>query len=296
VENLTVSTVSDHDGRVRVTEVRAGDGTDLSGLAAVCRLAFATGDLLPGLPAAEGTADTAASLDADLAAGIRLWQARGRNGAVLGTIRVVTGAVWHLRRLAVRPGQQGRGVGRALVAAVDAAAVAAGAARLDVWAVVERGVPPFYSALGWRTTGHIPNPEGKPLSEAVMTRRPGSGFAPLAYPWGTEASAVSGVQVSWFATAAGTRAVLDRVAGDPEARAAAAAARLPGPVRFLGGDVWSDAGAGGLAVLRGRLAGAAEGADGPVLAFPAAYRQVRPFTQPRLVEPGLLAMWRVPER
>lgn len=284
----------------RTEEVAGADGVLLAELAAITRDAFVRGDLYPGLPAADGASDTAESLTADVSAGIRLWLARAGDGAIVGCVRAIprSGSIWQIRRLAVLPSTQGRGVARSLIVALESAARAEGVVQVVVWALVERGIPPLYSRFGYRTTGHFASPD-KPLSEAIMEVRLGGSRTALDYPWGTEPwLAGNGAVVSWFAFAGGTAAVLGTLRSDAQAvvRAhAAKAAEQVGPqLRFIGGDGWLDGGAQAASLLREQLAPLADDASGPVLTFARPCDQVTEFTIPRHREPRLLALWRVP--
>ncbi len=66
--------------------------------------------------------------------------------------------VWNLRAIAVRPRAQGRGAGRALVGAVEAAASAAGGRLLLIDTSSGAAFAParaFYGRLGYRTAARI---------------------------------------------------------------------------------------------------------------------------------------------
>jgi hypothetical protein len=131
--------------------------------------------------------------------------------------------LWQIRRLAVRADAQGFGLGRRLVRGLEHAARAEAVGALVVWALVERGIAPFYSLLGYRTTGHFGS-EDKPLSEAVMELDLAAPAQALEYPWGTEPAGVgpdSGMAVSWFAAGEDTVAVLGAL--EPDNRSAVTA-------------------------------------------------------------------------
>lgn len=283
----------------RLAELSRADGALLRDLVSVTRTAFAEGDMLPGLPTADGALDTHASVTADLAAGVRVWMAHGGDREPVGFVRAIPrdASLWQIRRLAVRPELQGRGLGRLIIRALEDAARAEGVRRLVVWALVERGIAPLYSALGYRTTGHIPTPD-KALSEAVMEIDLDAPRTALPYPWGTEPRlALEGPMVSWFGGDGATYAVLGGMGPDPartvRAQEALVAGRA-GPVRYLGGDGWPDGSAADRAALAERLAAGADAADGPLLTFAAPFDRVRAFTLPRAASPDLLALWRVP--
>jgi GNAT superfamily N-acetyltransferase len=60
---------------------------------------------------------------------------------------------WRLRGMAVTPGRQGQGIGRAVLEAATAVAVAAGAPLL--WANGRVSALDFYESLGWKPTGPV---------------------------------------------------------------------------------------------------------------------------------------------
>ncbi|TDV43198.1 GNAT family N-acetyltransferase [Actinophytocola oryzae] len=284
----------------QLTEVEPSEHALLEELAVLTRRAFAVGDMLPGLPDADGAHDTAASIRADLDAGIRLWMAHAGDGRPVGCVRAIPrpDRVWQIRRLAVALTDQGAGLGRLLVRGLERAALAEGVRRLVVWALVERGIAPLYSKLGYRTTGHLGTPD-KPLSEAVMELDLGRPSPPLAYPWGTQPRCPyhGGLMVTWFGSASRTVAVTDRLTANPRpvvARQQERVTRLLGTARFLGGDGWADCPPRSSAAVCDTLAARADTVDGRVLVFERPYREVVEYTMPRTVAPELLALWRVP--
>ena len=98
------------------------------------------------LPAAYPTDDEPSSLHLGV---------RSQDGPVVGCVTVLADplpgrASLHLVLMAVDPGWQGRGVGRALVGTVQDVASAAG---LDVWAAARTTALAFYGALGFRPLG-----------------------------------------------------------------------------------------------------------------------------------------------
>jgi GNAT superfamily N-acetyltransferase len=284
----------------QLTEVGRSEHALLEELAVLTRRAFAVGDMLPGLPDADGAHDTAASIVEDLDDGIRMWMVHAGDGRPAGCVRAIPrpGAIWQIRRLAVTLTDQGAGLGRLLVRGLERAALAEGMRKLVVWALVERGIAPLYSKLGYRTTGHLATPD-KPLSEAVMELDLGRPAPPLAYPWGTEPRCPHhrGVMVTWFGSARRTVAVTGRLTANPRpvvASQQARAARLLGAARFLGGDGWADCAPQSSAAVHDALAARADAVDGRVLLFERPYREVVEFTMPRTVAPDLLALWRMP--
>ncbi|MEV0308340.1 GNAT family N-acetyltransferase [Nonomuraea fuscirosea] len=286
--------------RWHVAEIPWPGSADLDTMAAITRAAFADGDMLPGLPAADGASDTAESIEADLRAGIRLWMAHAGDGRPLGYVRAIPrdSSLWQIRRLAIRQDMQGRGVGRELVLGLERAARSEGVANVVVWALVERGIAPLYARLGYRTTGHLASP-GKPLSEAVMEVRAGVPRPALAYPWGTQPKLAAGRPViAWFAVEGGTAAVLGEA--EPGSRAtvralARHAADLGArPARFLGADCWEDGETPDVEGVSARLASSADRGGDRLLLFDRPSLDVEAYTCPRAGEPELLALWRTP--
>jgi len=79
----------------------------------------------------------------------------------------------YAERVAVDPGARGRGVGTALMRAIEAAARAAGHA--EVWVSVRASLPEnlrFYETLGYRTRESRPHPRGADV-EVTLSRRLG---------------------------------------------------------------------------------------------------------------------------
>jgi len=208
------------------------------------------------------------------------------------------GKVWQIRRLAVTLTGQGTGLGRLLVRGLERTALVEGMRKLVVWALVERGIAPLYSKLGYRTTGHLATPD-KPLSEAVMELDLGRPAPPLAYPWGTEPRCPyhQGVMVTWFGSARRTVAVTGPLTANPRpavARQLARVTRELGAARFLGGDGWADCSPESAAEVHDAIAARADAVTGRTALFERPCREVVEFTMPRAVAPDLLALWRVP--
>ncbi len=84
-----------------------------------------------------------------------------RAGAPAGAVYVeLRGARGYLGMLSVDPDRQHRGLGRALVAAVEARCRAAGCRFLDLDVVsLRRELPPFYARLGFAAYDTAPFPE-----------------------------------------------------------------------------------------------------------------------------------------
>jgi GNAT superfamily N-acetyltransferase len=77
--------------------------------------------------------------------------------------------------LSVGPGQQGRGLGRALIAAVEARAAAAGCDTMEIHVVnLREELPALYRRLGYTETGTLPFPDEeeitRPCHFIVMTK------------------------------------------------------------------------------------------------------------------------------
>ena len=71
----------------------------------------------------------------------------------------------YLGMLAVRPGQQGRGVGRQMMAAAERHAAALGCGAIDIRIVNRRTeLPPFYRSLGFVDDGT------EPLDDPLLTK------------------------------------------------------------------------------------------------------------------------------
>lgn len=233
--------------------------------------AYAAGDLVPGLPTADGVFSTPELIRADLAAGLRLWVATA-DGEVVGAVRAAVGETWEVRRLAVAPRVRRAGAGRALLRTLERAARAEGARGVVLDAVVERGNPAFYTRVGYRTVRHFAAAD-KPLSEVRMLRDLADS---LPYP---EAGDVAeGVVVTWWDTGSGTAASV--TLGTPSHRAG-----------LLGVDLWPGAGPEELVAVREHLAARAGSRD---LRFDRPAREIPAFAMPRAAHPELLAWWRLP--
>ncbi|WP_409060156.1 GNAT family N-acetyltransferase [Streptomyces sp. SYP-A7185] len=266
-------------------------------VAEVTRASFADADPLPGLPPPDGATESAEVVAADLAAGAGLWIARDPHGRLLGSIRAVPkGAdAWEVRRLGVAPEALGTGLARRLVRALEADAAAAGADRVVLDAVVERGNPPVYARLGYRTVRYLPNPD-KPLSEVTMERTLGTPPEPAPHPHPTGTLAAGTALVDWFATADGrVRAVLTTVPGPDEFAGLAARRERAGGAHHLGSDAWpggQEPRAWGelLAAHADRVE--TDPAYGDLLTFGREPAEVAPFLMPRTLADPVLALCR----
>ncbi len=273
-------------GNIRLTRVGGWLAADLAcRLAEVTRAAFAVADPVPGLPIADGARECAAVIHADLASGALLWLARDDDGEVRGSVRAVRRPgtdCWEVRRLAVDPRWRGSGLARALMRRLESDAHDAGVPLVRLDAVVERGNPSYYAALGYRTVRHFPSPD-KQLSEVAMARDPGLAPAPAPYPWPDRAPVAH--SVSWFTVAGRTVAVAGR-------GGSAVGARTRGHARMIADRF------GAVPVLIG-TDGWFGGIGEPVPAlrvYQAPPAQVPAFTMPRTTDRRLLALHRLPMR
>lgn len=247
--------------------------------AAVTAAAYSAGDLVPGLPVADGARERPEDVREDLAAGRGLWVATV-DGEVAGSVRAVVrpDGDWEVRRLAVAPWVRHAGLGRLLLRRLEAGAVAAGARRVVLDAVVERGNPAFYARVGFRTVRHFAAAD-KPLSEVHMERDPREPALP-GRPYDPGAG---GCAVSWWSAPGGTRCL----PGAP----------MPGAPadRLLGIDCLPAATAGQRDLLTRELTGSADRVDPDgALFFARPAAQIVAFAQPRLIHTSLLAWWRSP--
>jgi len=237
-------------------------------VAAVTRDAYRAGDLVPGLPVADGARETADSVLADLAAGHHLWTATA-GGRVVGAVRAHS-RDWVVRRLAVSPDARRFGVGKRLLRALEAGARAAGASRVVLDAVVERGNPAFYARAGYRTVHHFPA-DDKPLSEVHMELLLGEPVRAREYP---EFDPTPGTVRSWWSADGGTVCVTS-----PAPEGISSEVRRH---RHLG-------------VLRGVDWAPLSDARPQRRSWPLPAALIGSFAQPRLDEPEFLAWWRVGE-
>ncbi len=242
--------------------------------------AYRSGDLVPGLPVADGAKEDAAGVLADLDGGHRLWTATA-GPVLLGTVRALPdGRAWSVRRLAVSPRARRLGVGRRLLRAIEADALAAGASHVVLDAVVERGNPVFYTSAGYRSVRHFAASD-KPLSEVHMERVLTEPVPSLTYPDAADlAASPPGLVRSWWE---------DRAAG---------VVRVTGPAPDgVSAGLDRHRALAGAAVLRGVdwAPGAAPGPD-TVERLPGRAGSIPAYAQPRLGDPEFLAWWRLPAR
>jgi N-acetylglutamate synthase-like GNAT family acetyltransferase len=88
-------------------------------------------------------------------------------GAPLGCVYVeLRGQRGYFGLLSVEPGRQGAGIGRRLVAAVEAECRAAGCTALDIQVVnLRTELPPIYRKLGFTEAGTAPFPASIPTTQ-----------------------------------------------------------------------------------------------------------------------------------
>lgn len=287
------------DPRAAVRTVLVTAATDglVRGVAAVTRLAYRAGDAVAGLPVADGARETSQAVRTDLDSGYRFWVAIFQDDLV-GSVRALPGAeAWTVRRLAVAPSARHLGLGRTLLRAVEEQARAAGANRVELDAVVERGNPAFYARAGYRTVWHFGAPD-KPLSEVHMERVLAEPVVVGQYPEARD-TFPPGLVRTWWDTPHGTAChIAHGAATDLTAQhAAVTAAGLPDPV-LRGADCLP----GAPVDLVPRLArwtrvGQVHQTRRGVLLFPVSgATPPAGFAQPRLLHDGLLAWWRIPPR
>lgn len=262
-------------------------------IAALTRAAYRDSDPLPGLPIPDGAGETESSVRADLDRGAVMWVASGGvhagAGDLAGALRVTAGSdgAWTVRRVSVSPAARGRGVARALMDAVDAAACSLGVPVIRLDAVVERCLPSLYARLGFFAVRHWPSGD-KPLTEVTMERRPGTRVRPHARPWVRPPAEPGALLVIWLNTADALVAVV----GDGHGRCPQAAA-FP-HARLAGADLWHGAGPREHAALMHRLGRHGRRAGDAVVRFPPDRGACHPHVMPRTVDPRLHAWCRFP--
>ncbi|WP_316520114.1 GNAT family N-acetyltransferase [Kitasatospora brasiliensis] len=269
--------------RLKISVLR-GTTVAAEEVAALTRAAYRMSDPLPGLPVPDGAGDTAGSVLADLARGTVVWLARDALGEPVGALRLRESAdgAWEISRIAVAPAARGGGVARALVSAVEHAALRSGPTVLRLDAVVERCLPTLYDRLGFRTVRHWPA-EDKPLTEVTMERHPGTPVEPQLLPWAPPESGNTALAVLWLVTSDALLAVV----GDTHDCWATAAA-VPG-ARLAGVDLHRGPGSHDRDALLARLAAHGLRPGVTAVASPAERGAVRAHLMPRTVDPGLYA-------
>ncbi len=270
-----------------VSEIRDLTGETASEISGLTRAAYAAGDLVPGLPTADGALAGPEEVRSDLLAGARLWVAAA-GGRLVGAVRGIRGddGAWEVRRLAVAPWYRRGGTARTLLRRLEEEGFAAGADRVVLDAVVERGNPAFYARVGYTAVRHF-GAEDKPLSEVRMERTPDA-------PERGACSAPDGRGTAVFWWSVGGRTLC---AVTPVARAPLPGTGRPAPLGYaeavpVGADFRR--GAADTAALLDSLAGGAVLREGDALVFDSPVHDLTAFRQPRLVHPDLLARWRDP--
>ncbi|MEV5747555.1 GNAT family N-acetyltransferase [Actinoallomurus sp. NPDC052308] len=262
-------------------------------VAVITRQAYDGSDPIHGLPPPDGSRDTAAEVADELRAGIGVWLALTPDGTPAGAARVRAheAGYWEVSRVATAPAGKKRGVARRLLRAIEDAARDAVVPRVRLNAVVERCLPSFYAALGYRVVTHWPSPD-KPLTEVTMERDPATPWEPDPFPW-TAMPPPAAPVVCWLTDPAGLWAVVVDDADDVFAAVRSASARLVSSgvpaVRLAGVDLPTEHAPDPQELLAGI---GEEGADvryaGPVRA------SVPAHVAPRTVHPEYHAFWRLP--
>ncbi|MEZ0115023.1 GNAT superfamily N-acetyltransferase [Catenulispora sp. EB89] len=148
-------------------------------VAVLTRAAYAGSDPWPILPAPDGATESAESVLRFVARGGMVWTATDpADGDLIAVLRTEPRAdasgfpAWFVSRVGTAAAHRGTGVGRRLLAEVEQAAIRHAVAVLRLDAVIERCVPPFYAALGYRVVAHLLAEDDKLLTEVAMERAP----------------------------------------------------------------------------------------------------------------------------
>jgi GNAT superfamily N-acetyltransferase len=162
----------------------AGTGADATEewaerVAVLTRAAYAGSDPWPVLPAPDGAKESAESVLRFVGRGGTVWTATDPvGGALVAVLRTEARAgssgfpAWFVSRVGTAAARRGTGVGRRLLAAVEQAAIRHAVTVLSLDAVIERCVPPYYAALGYRVVAHHLAEDDKLLTEVAMERAP----------------------------------------------------------------------------------------------------------------------------
>lgn len=154
---------------VIVTPLREGTGKGrsipaerLAQAVAILRACFRTPD---GYPTLEAATEEMGDLSANAAC--LLTAVEGELVGLVGALPRYRGHAWELHPLAVRPDRQGRGIGQALVAALEAEARAAGVS------VIYLGTDDTTARtnLGFEVVGLIPDANGFGRPDILMAKR-----------------------------------------------------------------------------------------------------------------------------
>jgi GNAT superfamily N-acetyltransferase len=262
-------------------------------VAAITRQAYADSDPVPGLPPPDGAADTAAHVASEMRNGMVAWLALGSDGVPAGVVRVRDHGPggWEISRLATVPSSKHGGVGRAVLDAVERAALTARVPRIWLNAVIERCLPPFYARLGYEVADHWPSPD-KALTELTMQRVPGSAARARHFPWDA-VSSPPGSAICWFTAGAALWLVIEDGAASVLEAVPAAADRLAAVTLLEPRLAGVDLPGAEIADPRGLLAGLGDG-TADVRRVADDRLSVRCHLMPRTLHPALLAFWRLP--
>ena len=136
-----------NDGSVAL---RKASGSDLAAVRAIATIAYAPYVGRIGRPPTPMVADFSLSIDGNV-----VTVAEVGDGKVVGyVVAYPVNDFWHLENIAVHPRWHGRGIGRMLIADVEARARAAGARNVDLYTnqtMTENQM--FYRRLGYVETG-----------------------------------------------------------------------------------------------------------------------------------------------
>ncbi|MEU3309049.1 GNAT family N-acetyltransferase [Nocardiopsis sp. NPDC006832] len=272
-----------------VSEIRDLTGTLARRVTELTRAAYRAGDLVPGLPVADGAVAGPEELHEDLAGGAHLWVA-AVGGSPVGAVRAVRtdDGAWEVRRLAVAPWHRRGGTARLLLRRLEESAFTAGADRVVLDAVVERGNPAFYARVGYTAVRHF-GAEDKPLSEVRMERGPGSperGRCSVPHTPGTA--------VLWWSVPRGSLCSVVPVQEVPGPEAAPTAPFGREDATFVGVDLSPEPEASGRRPILDALSVDAAYQDGDALTFDAPVHELSAYRRPRLSHPDVLAWWRSP--
>jgi GNAT superfamily N-acetyltransferase len=278
---------------LRLTAERAAIRQWAEPVAAVTRLAYAGSDPVPGLPPPDGAGDTARDVASELRNGAVAWLALRPDGVPAGAVRVWDHGAdgWEISRLATVPSSKHRGVGRAVLDAVERAAVTSRAPRIWLNAVIERCLPPFYARLGYEVTDHWPSPD-KTLTELTMQRIPGSAARARQFPWDAVPSP-PGPAICWFTVGAALWLVIEDGSAGVLGAVSAAADRLAATTMLDPCLAGVDLPCADIAEPRELLADVGDG-TADVRRVANDRLSVRCHLMPRALHPGLLAFWRLP--
>jgi ribosomal protein S18 acetylase RimI-like enzyme len=278
-----------------VIRVAAADPDGSPGLtgtvAELTRTAYAAAVLarpdVDPLPRPDGADDTAAGVAAQLADGVRVFLAHDGETAVgAARVRTLPDRRWRVERVAVAPTYRRLGVGRALLAGIEAAAMSSTVDEVTLFAVIERRLASWYGRLGYRIAERWPAPD-KPLTEATMYRRPAEPVIPYVTPGaGDEAVPATAVVTAWWRD--GSTGSVECIAS-PDVPATLHQLLTDRPAELYGLDLWP----GGDRTDRERILTALGGrAEATGLRLPRAPHRLAAYHLPRTLAGSNLAWWR----